>query len=143
VIVSSVTFDRASLALADLVASNDPDDALFLSENGIVRPDFDYRRGYAPQSSFSPGQQLLSAVLEASTLSLVIMCRATSTALLRAAEAELTAAVGQFAFDVTLTVDGQAETWAADCSVPKFGDVDSGMAKAFLSRAVLTIPINP
>jgi hypothetical protein len=142
--VVSVTFTRPIVGGGDLVITNDPTaGTMHLPEDWLVRPDFDFRRTYAPTGPFTPGQQILSAVLEASTLPLVILCHSTTTALLRAAEATLTAAVGQFAYDVTVTVDGQTETWAADPSWPHFGDVDSGMVAAHISRAVLTIPINP
>lgn len=143
---TSLTINRVAsgLAITNLVIGTTfASGSLYLPEDGLTRPDMDYRRGYAPDSSYVPGRTLLAAVLEASTLPVTIYARAASTSALRTLEATLTAALAQWAYDVTLTVDGQSETWTGEPTRPAFGPVDSGMVRAFISRAALTIPINP
>lgn len=140
----SLTFDRSALELDDLVIDGDPFAGSFhLPEDGLEWPAFKFRYGYAPESRDVPGRTLLAAVLDASSLPAVIYAHADTTAALKAAQAELEAAVSQWSYDVTLTVDGQSWTWAADPSWPSWGPIDSGMVRARLSRASLVIPINP
>ena len=124
-----------------LVITNDPTGDLWLTED-VLEPGFEFRYEYAPSSPHMPGQQLLAAVLEQSTLPAVIYARGTSTANLRAIKDELTAAVSQFAYDVTLTVDGDAQTFAADPTWPQWSS-DSGMAAVFMASTSLSIRVNP
>ena len=142
--VISLTIDRTSLSLADLVITNDPYAGNYhLPEDGLERPGFSMRRTYAPDSAYFPGRTLLAAVADASTLPVVIYTHAASAALLAAARAALEAATSQFAYDVTLSVDGQSQTWLADPELPQWGPVDSGLVRAHIEVARLVIPINP
>lgn len=108
----------------------------------IQPPGFSFRYDYAPDSAHIPGSTLLSAALEASSLPLAVYARGTSAATKEAAMAELEAAVSQFAYTVTLTLDGQAHEFAADPTWPQWS-WDAGMANAFMARAALVIPVNP
>lgn len=139
----SLTIDRTSISLSALVISTTPAAGMWLPEQGLVRPDMDYRRTYAPDSSYVPGRTILAAVLEASTLPATVYFRAATTSALVTLENTLTAALAQWAYTVTLTIDSSAWSWTGEPTRPAFGAVDSGMARSFMSRAVLTIPINP
>lgn len=140
----SVTFDRASLSAADLVITDSPTAGAFhLPEGGLARPGRAIRRQYAPDSAWVGGRQLLAAVEDAGTLPLTIYAHGSSAAALEAAIAELEAASSQFAYDVTITIDGQSRTWAADPELPQWGPVDSGLVRAHIAIASLVIPINP
>lgn len=140
----SVTFSRTSLSLPDLVIGGDPNASNFhLPEDGADRPNMLMRRTYAPDSAYVGGRQMLAAVRDAGSIPLVIYVHATTAALLETAKDELEAATSQWTYDLTLTVNGQARTWAADPELPTWGALDSGMVKAHLARASIVIPLNP
>lgn len=140
----SVTFDRTSLSLSPLVIDNDPFTGNFhLPEDGTERPGRKIRRTYAPTSAYVAGSYLLAAVEDSGTLPLSIYVHGTDATDLEAAIDELEAAVTQFAYTVTVTVDGVARSFNADPELPSWGVLDSGMVGAHLARASIVIPINP
>lgn len=140
----SVTFDRTSLGLSPLVITGDPyAGALHLPEDGVERVGRVIRRTYAPASAYVPGRVLLAAVEDAGTLPLSIYAHGDTAAEVEAAMAELEAAASQFAYDITLEVDGVTQTWAADPELPQWGAIDVGMVRAHLVRASISIPVNP
>lgn len=140
---TSLTIDRTSLSLSALVIGTNPFGAsMWLPENGLARFDFDYFRTYAEGSAYAP-RVLLAARLEPISWPGVIYCQAATTSALKAVEDTLAAAVAQWAYDLTLTVDGQTWTVTGEPTLPAFGPVDSGMVAAHVSRAALSIPINP
>jgi hypothetical protein len=142
--VLSLTIDRASLSLSPLVITNDPYAGNFhIPEDGVEWPGFSMRRTYAPDSAYFPGRTLLAAVGDASTLPATIYTHAATSALLETARDVLEAALSQWSYEVTLSVDGQARTWLADPELPQWGVVDSGMVRAFMARATVVIPLNP
>lgn len=142
--VISVTFDRDSLSLSPLVINNDPTAGAFhLPEEGLERPARSIRRTYAPDSAYIPGRVLLAAVEEAGALSVTIYAHGADTEALADAILELETATTQFAYDLTLSIDGQDQVFAADPELPSWGPVDSGMVRAHMARASIVIPLNP
>ena len=140
----SVTFDRASLELPDLVITSDPFAGDFwLPEDGLGEVVEDLRRTYAPDSSYAGGRMLLAAVPEASEVPLAIYAQGDTTAEVAAAKAVLKAAAGQWDYDLTVTVDGVSTTYRAEPSMPRWGAFDSGMVRAHIARSSLVIPVNP
>lgn len=139
----SVSFDRTALSLSPLVVSDDMSADLYFPEDGVSYPPFTMRRTYLPDSDWIAGQQLKSAVRSAAPWPLSIYAHADTTASLVAAMTELEDAASQWAYDVTLTIDGVSWTWPADPELPQWGDVDSGMVRAHMARASLVVPINP
>lgn len=140
----SLTLTRTSLSLADLVIDSDPFSGSFhLPEDGIEWPRFDTRRTYAPPSEFVAGRVLLSAVPDVGAMTTTIYARGTDAATLKAAKAELEAAVSQFSYTLTLTENGQSWTWTAQPELPSWGQVDTGMVRAFMAKATVVIPLNP
>ena len=134
----SLTLGRSSLTKSDLVIGTNPfGTTMHIPENGITRPDMDYRRTYAPDSSYVPGKTLIAAVLEASFLPCVVYCHAATTTLLVAAEDELNEALGQWSYDVTLGLDGESWTWSGEPVLAAFGEVDSGMVAAHMGNDAL------
>jgi len=127
---------------ADLVITNNPTGTDFWVDT-VVSPQFSIRATYAPASAYVAGNKLLAAVLDASVLPLVVYAQAASSSALATLQAELEAAVSQFSYTVTLTVDGVARSWQADPTWPNWGDVDSGMVAAKIARASFAIPVNP
>lgn len=140
---TTVTIDRSTLSLPDLVIGTNPASSdIYLPEDGLNRIDFDYRRTYADGSSYAP-RALVAAILEPTNLQLVVYCHAATSAALATVEGTLTTALSQWAYDVTVTIDGVSQTVTGEPTRPAFGAVESGMVKAFLSRATLSIPVNP
>ena len=141
----SVTFDRTSLGLEPLVITSDPGTGDFwLAEEDITWPTFAMRRTYAPDANDVAGASLLHAVPDQGTIGLKIGARTDTTAALKAAMDEFTAAVTQFSYVLTLQVDGVTfGAYNADPEFPQWGALDSGNVRAKLNEAQITIPINP
>lgn len=143
----SVSIDRSSMVgdLDPLVITNNPHGTtLHLPEDFAVWPAFETRRTYAPDSGYEAGRTLLAAVQDAAELSLTVYAHGASGALLAAAKAELEAALAQWSYDLTLTVDSVAHVYHAEIllGVP-WGAIDSGMVAAHLARTSFSIPLNP
>lgn len=136
----SLTISRVALSLPDLVISNDHTSELWIDE--ISPPGFSFRYNYAPDSDHIPGSTLLSAVLEASQIPLALYVRSASASAKATKMAALEAAVSQFSYSATLTLDGIAQAFSADPTWPVWS-WDSGMASAFMARASVVIPVNP
>ena len=75
--------------------------------------------------------------------SLTIYAQGVTTAGLRGRQVELEDALGQWNFDLTITEDGQARTYDADCADVTWGELDSGMVRAHMARATVSIPCHP
>ena len=144
-VASSVSIDRTSLGLGPLVLNNDPHDGAYTyPEDGLAIPNFDLRRTYAPDSAWAAGRMLLGAVLDQAMLPLTVAVIGTSAATLKARKDELAAALGQFAYSVTVTVGGVVQgTWPAEAATVWWGVVDHGDAQIFHAVGTTSIPVNP
>lgn len=141
---ASVAFSRAAPSLADLTIPDAPfADALWLAEVGMGAVGWDYRRSYAPDSDWQSGKALLAVVRDAATLPLTIYAHAETAMALQAVKAELEAAASQWAYTVTVTVDGVATVYNCEPAIPQWGPVDSGMVQGRMDRCQLVIPVNP
>lgn len=138
----SVTVDRSDLTLADLVISGDASSGLWIPEEGFVRPEKRWNRSTA-SSRWTHGDVQTGARLEHATLQFTVYARGTSAADLMAKRNEVEAAFFQWVYDLTVSEDGQAVTYTADCADVSWGEADSQMAGAFMARAVLTVPVHP
>lgn len=140
----SLTLTRTALAvpLAPLVIGTDPAGDLWLDEN-LGRPQFDWRKKHAPDSDYAEGRVLMSAVLDQAAIPCRIYAQAATTAALDAIQTTLEEALSQFAFTATLTIDGVARAYSAECTWPQWGPVDSGEVRAHLVAASVVIPVNP
>lgn len=139
----SVTITRASLALPNLVITNYPTGDFWIPEDGLEEPEVNWRITYAPDHPDVHGRAKIGASLEASTIPLQVYTKAATAAALAANKATLRAALGQFAFNVTVNIDGATATYSADPCGPKWGQIDSGMLRAYLARASVVIPVYP
>lgn len=143
----SVSIDRSGMAgsPAPLVITDYPGaSGLYLPEDGAVWPVFETRRTYAPDSAYEAGRTLLAAVQGAAELPLTVYAKGADGAAVAAAKAELEAALAQWSYDLTLTVDSVACVYHAEViyGVP-WGPIDSGMVAAHLARTSFSIPLNP
>ena len=145
--ILEVSIDRAALSLSDLVLPSIPASAgtaaLWLPEEGIDRPLFAPRIGYAPDSAYMPGRTPLTSVLGDGVLNLVVYAIGTDAASLAAQRALLAAALSQWNYDITVDVGGVSETYTASPSAPAWGLADTGMARAFMDKATAAVPVNP
>jgi hypothetical protein len=140
----SVTIDRTELALTPLVIGTDPANSLYLDEDGLTEPQFEWRTSDAPESVYIPGQLALAAVQDAGGLGLVVYAQAATTATLAIAKAELKAALEQWRPTITTDVDGiETEYEAVYPVTPHWGTTDSGMVRAHLARTSVTVVVNP
>lgn len=139
----AVTIDRSGLSLANLVIGGARPTANGFMINKIGRPDFVPRYSHAPDLADIDGKQLLAASRDQGTVSFSVVLFGSSAATLAALEAELETALWQFAYQVTVTVDGVARAWNADPSTPSWGEWLHGEADRFISRASVVIPVNP
>lgn len=140
-----LSIDRATLSLAPLVITENPFGTKWhIPEDGITWPSFDTRRTYAPDSAYASGRTLLAAVLGEGDLPLTIYAHGDTTTELEASKAELAAAVAQWSYDLTLTVDGAVRTYSAELVLDlPWGSIDSGMVRAHMARTSFSIPLNP
>lgn len=139
----SLTITRSALSLPDLVITDTPGGDFWIPEDGFTEPEFAWRITYAPDSRYISGKEKLAAARDASSLPVTINAYGADAATLRANMNALVNALGQWSYDTTLTVDGQAlGPWDSDpTSVVWFQD--SGMVRAHLARATVSIPVNP
>lgn len=135
-----VTFGRAG---DDLVITNAPGLGFWLPEDGIGQIVRALRRTYAPDSAYIPGKVLLAAVEEASAVPLAIYAQASTAVGLQALRDELEAAATQWAYDLTLNINGVARTYNAEMEIPVWAAFDAPMADVHLDRCQLVIPVNP
>jgi hypothetical protein len=139
----TVTIDRSSLTLADLVISSNPATGLWVPETGITRPTKRWRRR-SVDSPWFHGSTLTAATLEPAVLGLTVYLQETSTAALEVAQAELETALWQFTYTVTESeAGGAARVWDAEPADIDWGVADSGMANAYLAKAEVVIPVHP
>lgn len=138
----SLTIDRTALSLPALVIGNNPADGLWLPEEGVGRAAKVWRRRTV-SSPFIHGTVQTGAVLEQASLPYTIYAGGASTAALRAKQDELEAALFQWIFDLTVTEDGAATTFECDCADVSWNEFDSGMTRAHMARATVTIPCYP
>lgn len=142
----SVTISRVGLDLDDLVIVDHPHgltDCLWIPADGISSPGFSWRLDYAPDSSWIPGKQLMAAVLEASSIPLTVYAQGSSEVFLDELQRELEAAVSQFTYTTTITVDGVSRAWQCDPAFPQWGAIRHEYAEKHLAQAALVIPVNP
>lgn len=139
----TISIDRTSLSLAALVVDSTPGSGFWVPEDGLERPAITQRRQYAGASPWLHGSTLVAATKEQSTLPFTVYTQATTAALLSGQMDELEEALSQFTFDATVTIDGVAKVWACDPADIGWGTVDSGMVRAHIARATVTIPVYP
>src|SRR5690349_25051354 len=126
----SVAFDRTSLSLSTLTIGTSPTDDFWLPEDGISWPHFGRRKDRAPASRYIAGPgALLARVADQGTFPLSFYATGDTTAEVETNMAALQAAVDQWTYDLTLPVDGAAQSFTAGCADEEiaWGDIGSGV----------------
>jgi hypothetical protein len=142
VVSASVSFDRSSLSLSALVASG-AGPTYRITEEGLGRPAVSWRFAAMPDSSDVHGTEYTAAAKEQSSLPLVIDVYGSSTANLETACAALDAALSQFSYETTVTVDGVAQIWSCSPASWSTGLVHAEDVSSFLRTYTITIPVYP
>lgn len=142
---TSVSLDRTSLSLSALLISTTLTDTYWLPETGVEWPKFGRRKSLGDPSPYLSGRPLLARVSDMGSLPLTVYVRATTSSALDTAKTALQTAVDQWTYDLTLTVDGVAATYTAECADDEiaWGEIDSGMVGAHIARGSLVIPLYP
>jgi hypothetical protein len=142
----SVVFDRAALSLADLTITGEHGGDLWLPGDGIEWPRFPRRKDRAPASRYLSGPgALLGRVADLGTFPLTVYAGGDTSAEVETNKAIIQAAVDQWSYELTLTVDGAAQTYTAECVDDEiaWGDIDPGMVRARICRGTVAIPLYP
>lgn len=139
---ASVTFDRTSLSLGALVI-NDSSSTYRLTPDGLGDPAMTWRLQQMPDSEAIHGTEYTAASLQQSSLELEVIVMGTSAANLRVNRDALTAALSQFTYDVTVTVDGVSDAWSCAPGSWAAGQVRHEMAAALLQILKVSIPVYP
>ena len=133
--MTSVTFTRALVtgSPADLTISNVPHgNPYWLDEDGVIEPEIEHRTAFADESAHVSG-----------SLGLTVYTLAADEATLKAQKRALEAVVSQFTYTATLTTVGGPDAYTCLPGRLSWGTLDSGMVKARLAKAVITIPVQP
>jgi hypothetical protein len=142
----SVTFDRTVLSLADLTITGTPGGDFWLPEDGVEWPRFPRRKDRAPASRYLSGPgALLGRVADLGTFPLPVYVGGDTSAEVETNKAIIQAAVDQWSYELTLTVDGAAQVFTAECVDDEiaWGEIDSGMVRAHICRGSVAIPLYP
>ena len=108
---AAVSIDRTALSLSPLTISDDGTGTYSLTVGGLSRPVVTPRETKAPESRYFAGSELLAVTREQTSMHLEVLIQAASSSALDAAITALDNALWQFAYDVTVTVDGVAKVW--------------------------------
>ena len=143
--IATVSIDRSSLpgSLSPLLITDDG--ATYrLTQDGLGEPGITWRETLMPDSADVRGSELIAAVPERSSLPLEVIIMASSSAALRTARNALRDAVWQFSYPMTVTVDGQSETWAG-CGPAAWAlsnsKVDHSHVAQFFEVRTIVIPL--
>jgi hypothetical protein len=142
----SVAFDRTALSLSTLTVTSTPGGDFWLPEEGLEWPRFPRRKERSPAVRYLEGDgALLGRARGMGLFPFPIYVGGDTTAEVETNKAIIQAAVDQWTYDLTLTVDGSALAYTAECAEDDiaWGPIDSGMVRAHICRGSLTIPLYP
>ena len=140
----TVSIDRTSLSLPPLVLSNDPTGVYVIPEDALVEPEFDERASFADDSPHVAGSLLTQSVLGLGSWACSpLNVHGADPADLKANKRALEAALRQFRFEATITIVGAPDTYSCIRGKVSWGTVDSGVTRANMARASITVPCQP
>ena len=140
----SVSIDRTSLSLSPLVIDDNPASTYRIAQGGLSRPTITPRETNAPDSRYFEGTELLAVTREQTRVPVKVIVQGASWAAVESAVDALDAAVWQFMYDVTVTVDGVAKTWYCTPAIPvPSGLIEPENVSQFFDVFDLDIPCKP
>lgn len=144
-VTASVSIDRTSLSLSPLVIDTAAASTYRLGDGGLSRPVMTPRETKAPESRYYAGSELLAVTREQTALHLGVIIQAASSAALNTAVQALDDALWQFAYDVTVTVDGVVKVW--HCTPATLGTasglVEASHVEQFFDVFSIDLPCKP
>lgn len=122
-----------------------PDGGVGIWWNELSLPQFALRYQWAPSSMVVPGQVLLSATMDRSSIAARVVAIGTTAAELEAQKAILAASVGRFRYNVSIVHGAQSlGSWVAGPTTPIWDDALSPHRSAtYTAGASLLIPVQP
>jgi len=144
--LATVTIDRTSLSLSDLVIDSEGFGTYYIDKAGLGRPGTAWDETFADDSPWIDGRVRTAAKKQETTLPLTVRVQAESSAALDTAVAALEAALEQFVYEVTVTVDGVAKTYRAyvgSTIQSTDGLIDVERVRGFHEDFAIAIPIYP
>lgn len=143
--IGTVTIDRSSLSLSDLVIDTEGFSTYYVDKAGMGRVGRVPRETFATASPFLHGQSRTSVVWDESSLPLTVRVQASSSAALDTAVSALEDALSQFIYPVTVEVDGVSKVWTA---YPATWNSTDGLmtferVTGFHEDLAITIPVYP
>jgi hypothetical protein len=140
---ATLSIDRSGLpgAPSPLVIAGD-----FSTTLGLVSlktPGKVARIKYAPDSDYFAGSEALARTYQQGLISCEVQPDVASEAALRTAVADLEAALGQFRYTVTITINGVADVWTCDTASIEPPERDYVDLRDFDPVYTVTIPCKP
>lgn len=136
--------DRTSLSLPALVIGTDPTSDFYFPEDGLTEPEFEERTAFAEESVFLGAALPTHSTPGVGSMALTVTVNGDTEADLKANKRALEAAFRQrLTYEVALTVVGAPDTYTCLPARVSFGTVSSGMTRALMARAVITVPCYP
>jgi hypothetical protein len=139
----TVSIDRTSLSLSALAATNDG--ATYqIAQDGLGDPGITWRKSTMPDSDDIHGSEYVAAAKEQTSIPLEVIVKAASSSALKTARDALFAALSQFTYTVTVTVDGVSDVWTAGpADWARSTAVQPGQVAQFFTVLTITIPVYP
>lgn len=143
--LGSVSVDRTELSLSALVIDTEGFGTYYIDKTGLGRVGRTPRETFASASPFVHGQSRTSVVLEESSLTLNVRVQAASSSALNTAVTALEDALFQFAYTVTVVMDGVTKVYDAYPATLNSADglIAFERVQAFHEDLAITIPVYP
>lgn len=137
--------DRTSLGLGALVIGTDwLADYYFPEEDAITEPDFDERTSFAEESALLGAALPTHSVSGMGSLGFTVTVNGATEAELKANKRALEAAFKQrLTFAVSVTTLGSPDVYTCLPGRVSFGAVQSGLTRALMAKAAITVPCFP
>lgn len=140
----SLSFDCSSLGFEDpFVLTEDCEQVGIWLGDGVIRPAFEARRKYAPDSAWVGGKQLLAVVRDQAELTFPVIVRAQNAAAVEGWVQAFEIVLWQFSYTATLDIDGVTYDYDCEPAVPVWGKISAPQRQINVRAGTVTIPVNP
>lgn len=142
----SVALGRSSLSLSTLTITGTPGGDFWLAQEGISWPRFPRQKDRAPSVRYLDGPgALLARTRGLGTFPLTVYAGGDTTAGVIANQDVIQAALDQWSFSLTLSIDSEDRTYTAECVDDEidWGGIDPGMVRARICRGTVAVPLYP
>lgn len=143
--LATVAIDRTSLGISALTIVSDGFSTYYLDVGGLGRAGKTPRETFATAPPWLHGQLRTAVALEEATLPLVVRVQASTSSGLDTAVEALEAAVGQFVYTVTKTVDGIVKVYEAYPATIQATDALTAVERVrnYYEDLSISIPVYP